>query len=172
MSFQSKVYKDEMIDLINSAINKMKEAHSNFEIYTASIWTDPNAAASAISFDSLQNSILRTKKSNEWSKKHYDRLIEENDLEQAELFKPIENRNTNTADFELSNYKIIDNKSFGLNWEEDSEGACWDELEPILIELGEYAFEKIQDLNITDDFELSVNGRNDWYEYVWNKNLK
>lgn len=169
MSFNSKLYKEEMLGLINEAINKMKETHADFEIYTASIWTDPNACASAISFDTLENSKKRIQKSNEWNKKHHDRLIEEEDYEQAELFKPIKGRNVNPADFELRDFGTTDHQSFELDWEENSSGDCWDELEPALIELGEYAFKKMQELNIKNDFELSVNGRNDWYEYVWNK---
>ncbi len=79
MSFNSKLYKEEMLGLINGAINKMKVTRADFEIYTVSIWTDPNACASAISFDSLENSKKRIQKTNEWNKKHHDRLIEEED---------------------------------------------------------------------------------------------
>src|SRR5689334_738890 len=93
-------YLEEMKNLINSAIVKMK-SNKEFKIYTASIWTDPNAAASAISFDSEENSIIKVKESDEFLKKHYDRLIAKGKFEEAESFLPEIRRNTNSADFEL-----------------------------------------------------------------------
>ena len=38
-----------------------------------------------------------------------------------------------------------------------------------LKEIGEYAFNNIDRLKIHPDFELSVNGSQDWYEFTWKK---
>jgi hypothetical protein len=104
--------------------------------------------------------------------KHYDRLVKAGELEEAEMYLPSTGRNTNPADLELRDFEETENKSFAMNWEEESEGECWNELEPVLQEIGEYAFEKLQNMNIADNFELAVNGSNDWYEFVWNKESK
>jgi len=42
-------------------------------------------------------------------------------------------------------------------------------LEPALMEVGEYAFQKMRTLNINVDFELGVNGKLDWYQFTWPK---
>ena len=160
------LYLEEMKSLISNAIDKLK-TKDNFKVYTVSIWTDPNAGASAISFDSEENSKLKIEKSNEWSKKHYERLIAAGDFQEAEMFKPNVGRNTNPTDFELRDLVEVSHQSFPQNWEEDTEGECWNELQPLLIEVGNLAFESLQVLNLHQEFELAVNGPEDWYEYTW-----
>ncbi|WP_146153479.1 hypothetical protein [Adhaeribacter arboris] len=157
-----------MENLINKAIDKMK-SNDAFKIYTASIWTDPNAAASSISFDSEENSILKVKSSDEFLKKHYDRLIAKGEFEEAQSFLPETRRNTNPADFELRDLVEISNLSFPINWEEESDGACWNELEPLLLKIGEQTFHRLQELNLHQEFKLAVNGPEDWYEHIWKK---
>ena len=96
------LYLQEMENLIITAIDKIKSKDA-FKIYTASIWTDPNAAASSISFDSEENSVDKVEKSNVWFKEKYDKFIAKGKLEEAELYLPETGRNTNPADFELRN---------------------------------------------------------------------
>jgi hypothetical protein len=61
----------------------------------------------------------------------------------------------------------LSHETFPENWEEKTNGACWDLLEPALKKVGEYALEKIRHEKTNPDFELSVNGRQDWYEFTW-----
>jgi len=166
--FDKTLYIDEMTTMIDKAISRLQAEKLDFKIYTASIWTDPNAAVSSISFDSKENSLNKVKKSNEWSKKYYDQYIEEGDIGQAELFKPIEGtRVCNPADFELRDFEEIAHKSFPANWETDTNGNCWKDLEPALTQIGEIYFLKIKNLNIEEGFELSTNGEQDWYDKTW-----
>jgi len=167
-SFNREVYIKEMKGMIDDAFESMTKEKSNFIIYTISIWTDPNSAISSINFDSKENSDHKVQKSNEWNKKYYEKHIANGDLEQAKLFEPITTRNSNPADFELSDFLQIKNKSIPRNWEEKTEGQCWELIEPILKEIGEYAFSRIDKLKIHTDIELGVNGRQDWYEFTWN----
>jgi hypothetical protein len=157
-----------MTKMIDKAIKRLQTENPNFKIYTASIWTDPNAAASSINFDSKENSLNHVKKLNEWSKKYYDRFLAEGDLKQAELFKPNEGtRVCNPANFELRDFEEITNKSFPENWESETDGDCWKQLEPALIEIGEISFHKIKNLNTEEGFELSINSDQDWYDKTW-----
>ena len=172
MHFNRQQYIHEMMSMVDVAIERMKSERPDFEIYTASIWTDPNAAASSISFDSKTNSDLQAQKSNEWSKKYYDKYMAAGDFEQAKRFAPKEERNTNPVGFQLRDFSEINNSTIEMNWEENSEGACWEDLDPCLKEIGSYAFNKIIQLNVHDQFELSVNGSEDWYQVIWNKNNK
>ncbi len=166
--FDKALYVKEMTQMVDKAIERIKSEMPSFKIYTTSIWTDPNAAASSINFDNKENSIKNVEKSNAWSKKYYDEYLEEGDLEQAELFKPNESTRTcNPADFELRDFEEISHNSFPENWENDTEGECWKELEPALIEIGNYAFLKMKNLNIEEGFELSINGDRDWYDKTW-----
>jgi hypothetical protein len=162
------LYFEEMTKMIDKAIFRLQSEKPDFKIYTASIWTDPNAAVSSINFDTKENSLRNVKKSNEWSKKYYDQYLTEGDLEQAELFKPNEGtRVCNPADFELRDFEQTIHKSFPGNWETETEGDCWKELEPALIQIGEIYFQKIKTLNIEEGFELSINSEQDWYDKTW-----
>ncbi|MFK8010119.1 MAG: hypothetical protein AB8H03_27440 [Saprospiraceae bacterium] len=166
MKFDKEKYKIEMLEMVEQAIFKMKNEKPEFIIFTASIWTDANAAESSIGFESKSNSDKEVESSNKWNKKHYDRLICEGNLERAKLFEPNGKRNNNPADFELRDYVEIQNISFEKDWESKSNNKCWSILEPALKEIGQIAFNKIKELNIHEEFECSVNGRNDWYKFV------
>jgi hypothetical protein len=166
--FDQNLYLEEMTTMIDKAINRLQSKKPNFKIYTASIWTDPNAAASSINFDSKENSLSKVKKSNEWNKKYYDQYIVEGDFAQAELFKPNEGtRVCNPADFELRDFEETTHKSFPENWENETDGKCWQELEPALTKIGEIYFYKIKTLNVEEGFELSTNSERDWYDKTW-----
>jgi hypothetical protein len=93
----------------------------------------------------------------------------EGDKQSAELHKPNTGRNCNPADFELRNYEKINNSSVPRHWEERSDAECWNELDPALREIGDYAFEKIQSLKVHSELQLAVNGREDWYQFTWNR---
>jgi len=167
MEFNKAIYILEMKDMIEKAIQKLIIEKPDFFIYTVSIWTDPDASASSINFDSRDNSNKKVEHSNKFNQKYYDKYLLEGDLEQAELFKPKTGRNCNSADFELSNFGEKENQSIPKYWETETDGQCWDELEPALREIGNYAYNKICGLKTEPDFELSVNGRLDWYEFTW-----
>lgn len=152
---QKDKYLQEMQDMVRQAITNMQHEIPNYQIYTASIWTDADAQKSAISFDSKENSDARVTRSNQWFK------------ERGREFDESEDRNCSPADFALRNYVLIDNFSFPSDWEHDSEGVCWNSLEPVLKEIGVWAFEELKKLNLHPKFELGVNGRSDWYEFTW-----
>lgn len=166
--FDKPTYIKEMTEMIDKAIERMKKEKPKFLIYTASIWTDPNSTASSIGFDNKKNSLKSVEKSNEWDKKYYEKYLAEGDLEQAELFKPSEaTRMCNPADYDLRDFEEIENQSFPKNWESETKGNCWKELNPALREIGKYAFEQIKKLNLEDGFELSINNKKDWYGKTW-----
>lgn len=159
--------------MVNKAIERIVLEKPKFEIYTVSIWTDPNAAVSSINFDSKRNSDKNVRRSNEWSKKYHDQFVAEGDLEQAKLFEPRTGRHCNPADFELRNFELINNPSIRVkDWEFQTNGRCWTTLQPVLKEIGAYAFKKLLKLNIHADFELSVNGKKDWYQFTWPQKRK
>lgn len=56
MPFNKENYLAEMKYMVDKALERLKAEKLEFTIYSVSIWTDPNAASSAISFDSLKNS--------------------------------------------------------------------------------------------------------------------
>ena len=166
--FNKVLYLEEMKIMIDKAIYRLQSEKADFKIYTVCIWTDPNSAVSSIGFDSKENSINNVIKSNEWSKKYYDQYILEGHLDQAELFKPNENtRDCNPADIELKDFEEVSHKSFPENWEIDTDGKCWEDLELALTQIGETYFMKIKNLNIEEGFELSINSERDWYDKTW-----
>jgi hypothetical protein len=168
MEFRTDEYLNEMKGMVSKAIERLKKEKSDFVVYSLNIWTDPNTAASSINFDSRTNSDGKVGEANEWSKKYYEKYIAEGDVEQARLFEP-NDRNRNPAEFELSDFEEQSNSSIPDNWEEGTHGFCWDLLEPALEEVGEYALAQVmkEKLHIHPEFELSVNGRKDWYQFTW-----
>lgn len=168
MKFDKTKYLSEMEILLESAIISLKETHKDYKIYSVNIWTDPNAAVSAINFDSKENSDEAIKSANEFNKKYFDHYMQEGETEQAEFFRETITRNCNPADFELSQFALAENESFDKDWEENSEGECWDALESALKEFALIAIKKLKALNLHSEFELSVNGRDDWYMFTWN----
>ena len=123
---------------------------------------------SIIYFDSEDNSIKKKAESNNWKKKYSNQYLAEGDIEQAELFKPNQNtRICNPADFELRDFEQVSHQSFPEGWESETEAECWTEIEPVLIEIGNYAFSKIKELNTDDGFELAINSNEDWYDKTW-----
>src|SRR5580698_10593831 len=101
MKFKSAAYIAEMKQLVDEALEKVTRENPDFEIYTIGIWTDANAAASAINFDSKHNSDEKCQKSNEFNKKQNEYWTSQGDFEMAELFQQQLQRNCNPADFEL-----------------------------------------------------------------------
>jgi hypothetical protein len=152
-------YVVELNSMLEKAISRMKTEKPDFIVYTASIWTDKSAKASAINFDSKENSLRMVEKSNEYDKKYYDKYIAEGDLKLAELFKPQECiRFCNPADFELSDFEGFEHSVVPTKWHS------------ILVKFGKVAFEKIvSELNVDVlDFELGINSTKDWYYKTWN----
>ena len=167
MGFKAVEYERELHALVERATSLWRSAPARPLIYTVSIWTDPNAGRSAVSFDTRANSNAKVEQSNAWSKTQYDRLMEEGETEEAELFLPNEGRNTNPADFAFRNLVECAHSAFPDDWEETSEGRCWNELEPLLLALGKAMSSELGPLGVERDAEIGVNSRRDWYDKCW-----
>ena len=152
-------YVVELNSILEKAISRMKAEKPDFIIYTASIWTDRSAKASAINFDSKENSLRMIESANEYDKKYYDKYIAEGDFESAELFKPKNQiRFCNPADFELCDFEEFEHSFVPQKWHS------------ILAKFGKYAFGRIiTELNVdTLNFEFGINSTKDWYDKTWN----
>jgi hypothetical protein len=86
MGFKAAEYERELRALVERATGLWRSAPGRPLIYTVSIWTDPNAGVSAVSFDTRANSDAEVEQANAWSKTHYDRMMEEGETEEAKLF--------------------------------------------------------------------------------------
>jgi hypothetical protein len=104
MKFNREKYIDEMKSMVDKSIDKLLYDKPGYEIYTISIWTDPNSACSSINFDCKNNSDKKVKLLNERNKKYYDFHLSEGELEQAKMFEKPILRNCNPTDFELRDY--------------------------------------------------------------------
>ena len=138
--FDETGYLDEMATLISMAKRTMLDIHADAMIYTISVWTDPDAAISAVSFDTIENSQEKIRQANEWAKKHYDRLMAEREFDEAQLFLPQhEARNCNPADFAFRNVAKITHASFKRGWEQARKEKCWNLLESALRKVADVA---------------------------------
>jgi hypothetical protein len=167
MEFDEQVYLKEMASLISAAKNTLKTKHPDIEVYSINIWTNPNAAISAVNVDTFQNSSTVVEQYNQWAKVQHDHWVAKGDLEVAKSFLPIQGRNYSVADFALTELEIIEHRAFDSNWESISQGRCWELLEPALLKAGELAKEIFANLRLHPEAELSVNSRRDWYDHTW-----
>lgn len=88
MEFTSTRYLDEMSRLLADGAAALRTAHPDAVVYTVSIWTDPDAARSAVSFDTAEHSAEAVARSDAWSAKHRERLIAAGRHVEAELYRP------------------------------------------------------------------------------------
>lgn len=169
MPFSSPAYLSEMRQLVTTAIAAWRNPSAGRRppIFTVSIWTDPDVRVSAVSIDTRQNSDAHVRRVNEYNRVHYDRYIAAGDADMAALFEAQATRNCSPADFAYREIVSCKHKSFPANWEAVSDGKCWDDLEPALRELAEWARHELRNLETESDAELAVNSRRDWYDATW-----
>jgi hypothetical protein len=166
--FSEAGYLREMATLISTAKRSMLGDHADAMVYTVSIWTDPDAAVSAISFDTIENSLEKIRQANEWTKKHYDRLMSEGEVDEAQLFLPQqEGRNCNPADFAFRNLAKLTHASFKRGWEQAKKEKCWNVLEPALLKVANLAHKEFSELRLRPDAQLGINSRRAWYDRHW-----
>lgn len=159
--FNQNLYKEEIINLIKSSIEKLKREYPNYEVLTMSITSDFSSGISTVHFDSENFSKNYLQKEEE----KYKYYLEKNDMKRAEIYKPTdEKRITNPADFELAFYIEITHKSFSLEDfedEENYEGYAF--LKEVLKENYDYI---IKELKVNSNFELTYNNEEDWYNSI------
>jgi hypothetical protein len=166
--FDEARYHAEMDQLLDAAVAALRRDHPQLVVYTVSIWTDPDAAASAVSIDTVEHSTACLADAAAYDARYYAKYLADGDLEQARLFAlrtPGERgRATNPADFALRNLATIDHRAFPEDWGAESEGAWWDVLESALAQVLARALARFAAVPLHADAELGVNGRDDWYQ--------
>lgn len=155
-AFDQDRYLREMQGLVDDAREKITMEAPSLEVYTVSVWTDPDAAFSAVSIDSYDHYQAQIERFSSAR-----RAINE-DL--AKRMANSQSRITSPADFEYPEVLKIRNKSFPLNWNTDTHGQSWELLSPLLLQAAEYARQAFSVQKLHPDAEVGVNGRNSWYE--------
>jgi hypothetical protein len=166
--FDRERYVREMLDLVARGCAKLRRERPYLRVYTVSIWTDPDAAASAINFDTLAHSRAQVEAFEVYRAETREELLRAGRIELAGAWeRPARPRNENPADFLLRWFADADHWSVPRRWEERSGGACWAELKPALDEVAGRALPMLAELDLEVDAILGVNGRKDWFERTW-----
>lgn len=165
LTFNRQQYLDEIALLLAQAKSNLNVQAPEAVVCTLNIWTDPGSAASAVSFDTKESSDKMIAFQNRQAASRRERLIASGNIEGAARWKDQEGRVCNPADFAFPNIAECTHGSMPIGWEEESEGKCWDILEPALLEVREMAQGAFSDLRLDTMAELSVNSRQDWYDY-------
>ena len=139
--FDARLYRLEMSQLLALAKEKYLNATTKPRVFVMSIWTDANAAASAIALETLQHSTEFTG----------DSAI----------------HNDSPADFEYRFFAECDHKSFPLNWEESSQGTCWLTLNEELKKVGELALTVLSGFEFESNAIIGINSDRDWFDTQW-----
>ncbi|MBI1374639.1 MAG: hypothetical protein GC159_18125 [Phycisphaera sp.] len=166
MEWNETLYKLEVEQLIDRAVDLLLQDHSSIHIYTVSIWTDPDAAISALSIDTEEHSKSHVESHGAYNAKQRKYWLDAGDEEMANLFNNELDRCRNPADFELRNLVKCEHQAFEPLWAERTEGQCWDVLEPALLQIADYAVERFNKLRLADDAMLGVNSRRDWFDHT------
>ncbi|MGI4787224.1 MAG: hypothetical protein ACRYFS_00090 [Janthinobacterium lividum] len=164
-TFNQQQYLDEITALLAQAKSNLEAQAPEAVVYTLNIWTDPESAASAVSFDTKESSDNKIAFQNRQAASRRERLVASGNIEGAARWKDQEGRICNPADFALPNIAECTHSSMPIGWEEESEGKRWDILEPALLEVREMAKRAFSDLQLDPLAELSVNSRQDWYDH-------
>lgn len=142
MEFDSELFKKEIVEMISTGIEKIKLKED--KIYTMSICIDTNSQYSSLHFDTKQSS---------------------------DEFDSPEYRNYSPADFKYGDFQSFDNKSFIENWEDETDGKCWNVLSPILNQICLKLLQnEVNELKKHQDFILTCSGPNDWCEFEYQIN--
>jgi hypothetical protein len=165
-AFDERVYLREMALLLDQAVARMAGAFRETAVYTVSIWTDPDAGVSAVSFDTAENSAQKVAEAAEWSARYHDRYLAAGNLDMARFFAPAERaRNVNPRDFAFPELATVEHRSFPKHWHEDTGGACWAQLGPALRRVQARALPRCAELRLSSGAELAINSAVDWYDH-------
>ncbi|MBC7788489.1 MAG: hypothetical protein H7Z74_00975 [Anaerolineae bacterium] len=163
--FDETLYLIEMSRLLDQAAATLRREYPQALVYTVSVWTDPDAAVSGVSFDTAENSAAKMAEEEAWAAEHFARLSTRGEHEEAKLFAPRGGaRNDNPADFAFREIALVEHRSFPLRWAEEMGGRCWEELGPALERVRERAVDLYVLLPLDTDAELAVNSNRDWYD--------
>ncbi len=144
MSLDKSKYLEEMTELFERARSRFLEEASSNQIFVISVWTDPDAAASAVSFE---------------TRSHSDSFTGTPGVV-----------NDSPADFEYRNFAEYEHQSFPKYWEEGTSGSCWDVLEPALEIAADIAAGLFETLPLEINATLAINSRRDWFDRRWTLN--
>jgi hypothetical protein len=172
MSIDQRLYLEEMDRLLAAAKATLLAQSRDIELYTISIWTDPNAGVSAVNFDTRENSDQQVQQSNEWSKSYYDEHMAEGDEEMAALFLPTEGRNQNPADFLFNKIATVEHRSFigearpiAIAGDTPPDSPIWPMLKPLLQIVQKRAHSLYRDLRLHTDARIAINSPRSWYDH-------
>ncbi|HKO20197.1 MAG TPA: hypothetical protein VJU82_15070, partial [Acidobacteriaceae bacterium] len=163
MEFAQETYRKEMRDLLRAAHDAAQRRLGDELIYTISIWTDPDAAMSAVSIDTREHSLAHIAALSSWAHEQVAKYsgTMENELEEALLNLP--DRDINPANFAYVDLAIKRHVSFPHDWAAETDGACWQYLGPALQTVAEEALQLFAASPLDPEAEVGVNAANDWY---------
>lgn len=169
MLIKKELYLQEMERLCRQARERLLASHPDMEIYAVSVWTDPGAAASAISIETLENSELKTAEARSESEQQVRRLKAQGQAYLARIWRSTTKqikRNTNPVDFALPNISELNHRAFTKA--QGRSPAIWKELRPLLLKVQKIAQQMFSgpEMKTHLDAELALNSRQDWYDHV------
>lgn len=162
--FDRWLYLQEMSRLVDEACAKFRTLPGSPVLYTASIWTDPDAACSAVNIDTWANSQAVVAQSNAYNDEKRAYWKAQGDEKMAALFG-VATRNDSPADFTYRELALCRHRSIAENWEHRTSGRCWRTLEPLLDRVRHMAAERLRTLPLHPDAILATNTHEDWFHH-------
>lgn len=163
MSFSSSGYSNEMKLLLTATAKRWRDEIRE-PIYSISIWTDPEAAESAISLETREHSDQFIAGVHAFARQRAEAQLRKGNAKMADLLLAhlARFRNDSPADFAFRNFATISNASLPRRWNESD----WPRLTACLLQVREEAIETFQAFDLTEDAEIGVNTASSWYDKI------
>ena len=165
MDFNLVLYRREMEDLLRLALSVAEERLGGERVYSFSIWTDPDAAVSAISIDTRSHSAAQLSILGAFARSMDEKYAGTPHEQFTKPLLRLPEGNLNPAAFAYRNLAMADHASFPRHWATETDGRCWQLLGPALHDVAYDARAKIANLLLEPDAEVGVNTASDWYTH-------
>ena len=149
-------YESDMQAMIDKAYRTLLRDHPRVQVYTVSIWTDPEARVSAVAIDTKAHSdrcVKRHIASRIRDAKRYPELYAAPSQEELEM-----QRMGSPADFKFP--RMATRCHY---WHRGP--FKWSFLRPVLRRVQSYAIRQAVGLRIHEDARISINSSQDWYDH-------
>jgi hypothetical protein len=163
MVFDQAAYREEMHDLLHKARDAARQRLGIERVYSVSIWTDPDAAVSAVSVDTRAHSSAQLTALSTWAHEQVAKYAGTAEAEFTECLLNLPDRNVNPADFAYADLATKRHISFPHHWAADTARGCWQFRGPALAGVADEALQLFAALPLDWDAELGVNSAHSWY---------
>ena len=163
MVFDRTRYQAEMAGLLQTAASTLQRDHPRAVVRAVSVWTDPGAAASAVSIDTAAHAASALQRLAAMRDQLRRKAEAGGQEEVAALLATPVTRSENPAEFAFRNIALVNHEAFAPVYDPEETEELWAALAPALVDVRAEAVAVFSDLPLEPDAELGINSPTSWY---------